>query len=52
MLSGIPWAIQEKLFHRFRVKTALANRRHRTINFEETFSLTRKLKSNAGVHDR
>ena len=51
-LSGIPWAMQEKVFHRFTVKTALPNRQHTTINFEEIFALTREPKSEAGVINR
>ena len=52
-LSGIPWAKQKKkLFHRFRVKTALANSRRLTIYFKQIFDNTRKSKSKAGVINR
>ena len=51
-LSGIPWAIQGTMFHWFRVNTAVANRRRKTINFEDIFPKTRKPKSKVVVINR
>lgn len=48
-LSGILRVIQEKVFHRFREKNALANRRRTTINFEDTLPKTRQPKSKVDV---